>query len=344
MASTLEEPTFWEVAADAFASDALELTILPTEQCNLRCTYCYESFELGRMSPEVVASVKNLVQARIPDLRRITLDWFGGEPLLALDVIEEISGFVQDSSAERDIEYEGSITTNGVLLTGDYAGRLSRVGVRHLHVSLDGPEEIHNRTRRLRSGRETFARIMKNLREIRDSDVETRVDLRVHVTHQNAAALPQFADELVEQFLHDERFTVYFFPIVDLGGPNQGDFDVLDARRAAALVRDLSARVAPAQTGRRAKKKGCESAYVCYAAKPNAWVVRSNGRLARCTVGLEDELNDLGRILPDGRLEVRSDLLTPWLRGWKDGDRLALHCPYEDLRSDVQSGTVASRR
>jgi len=288
----LEGSEYWKAASDAFASDALELTILPTEQCNLRCTYCYEAFEIGRMEDEVVAAVKNLIANRIPELRRLSVDWFGGEPLLAMDVIEEISGLAQQlSEVYPELEYKSSITTNGVLLTSEYAQRLSAIGVRHLHVSLDGPDGIHDLTRRLRGGRGTFARIQQNLLAIRDSETDTRIDLRVHVTPANVDCLDAFTEELIDTFLTDERFTAYFFPIVDLGGPNQGAFPVLSPADAAVVVRRLTRRVAEAQAHRAAKVKGCDSGYVCYAAKPNAWVIRANGRLARCTVGLEDPQN-----------------------------------------------------
>lgn len=110
------------------------------------------------------------------------------------------------------------------------------------------------------------------------------------------------------------------------------------------IVRRLTKRVAEAQAHREAKVKGCDSGYVCYAAKPNAWVIRANGRLARCTVGLEDPQNDVGSILPDGSLDVQADRVRPWLRGWADGDAMSLHCPYEDMRGDVQRGLVISRR
>ncbi len=341
----LEGPEYWKAASDAFASDALELTILPTEQCNLRCTYCYEAFELGHMETGVVTAIKRLIAHRAPELRTLSVDWFGGEPLLAMDVIEQVSGLAQEmADARPELEYKSSITTNGVLLTSEYAQRLSAVGVRHLHVSLDGPDGIHDRTRMLRGGRGTFRRIEQNLLAIRDSDIDTRIDLRVHVTPANVGSLDAFTEQLVETFLGDERFTAYFFPIVDLGGPNQGAFPVLSPAEAAQTVRRLTRRVAEVQAQRTAKVKGCDSAYVCYAAKPNAWVIRANGRLARCTVGLEDPQNDVGEILPDGSLSVQSDRVRPWLRGWADGDVLSLHCPYEDMRGDVQRGLVISRR
>ncbi|WP_165759419.1 radical SAM protein [Mycobacterium decipiens] len=336
---------YWTAAADAFAADALELTLLPTEQCNLRCTYCYETFAVGRMEDWVVAAVKELIARRVPELRRLTLDWFGGEPLLAIDIIEEISGLAQIlSHANPLVEYRSSITTNGVLLTADYARRLSAVGVDHLHVSLDGPAPSHDLTRKLRGGRGTFERIQTNLYEIRASDVDTHIDLRVHVTPANVDVLDEFTTHLIETFLDDERFSAYFFPIVDLGGPNQGDFSVLRPSEASAVVQRLSVRVAEVQRRKPKKGKGCDSSYVCYAAKPNAWVVRADGRLAKCTVGFEDERNNVGRILPDGSFEVRSDDVRPWLRGWSNGDMLSLHCPYEEMRDDVQNGLVTSRR
>ena len=48
------------------ASNLLHLILMPTEQCNFRCTYCYEDFAHDRMSPRVVAGIKRLLTD--PDL------------------------------------------------------------------------------------------------------------------------------------------------------------------------------------------------------------------------------------------------------------------------------------
>lgn len=351
---TLSPVTFWKSAAEAFASDTLELTILPTEKCNLRCTYCYEKFELGKMTPEVVDSVQQLLTRRAPELRRLKIGWFGGEPLLAIDVIEAIGAHARQLAAEHPaFEYSGSATSNGVLMSLEVAQRLVQAGVNHVHVSLDGPAAAHDLTRTGGNGRGTFADLQRNLLVLRDSDVDLVADLRVHVTPLNADLLDAFTEQLIDTFLPDDRFNVYFFPIVDLGGPQQGHFGVLRKDEAARIVHDLTERVQLALAGlpprrsarRRAAeiKTSCESPYVCYAAKPNAWVIRSNGRLAKCTVGFEDPRNDVGRLTREGRFDLHANRLQPWMRGWASGDQLSLHCPYEGLREDVRIGLVESR-
>ncbi|HVR98040.1 MAG TPA: radical SAM protein, partial [Thermoanaerobaculia bacterium] len=75
---------------------ALELIILPTEKCNFRCTYCYEDFAVGRMKPVIVESVKELIRRRAGDLDTLCLSWFGGEPLLARDIVLDVSTFAAE--------------------------------------------------------------------------------------------------------------------------------------------------------------------------------------------------------------------------------------------------------
>jgi uncharacterized protein len=336
----IDRASFWESASLAFANDSLELTLLPTEQCNLRCTYCYERFELGRMSDQVVASVKELLRRRAPELRKLNIDWFGGEPLLAVDVIEDIGGFAKGlARGDPFLDFTSSITTNGIRLTPEVARRIEAVNVRNMHVSLDGPAEAHDITRKSRGGSGTFAKIEKNLRGIRSTPMDVRIQLRIHVTAANITLLDDFVDWLSETFLCDPRFSLYFFPIVDLGGPNRGGFPILDHAQAAAAVQRLTERVRrPVAAGEPATANaGCKSHYVCYAAKANAWVIRSDGRLAKCTVAFDDERNHVGQLLPDGSLQLRKPELDVWMRGWTTGDEMSLHCPNEGLRRDAQA-------
>ena len=69
----------------------LHLIILPTEQSNFRCKYCYEDFKIGNMSKEKQDAIILFLRKNIKNYTAISLDWFGGEPLLAMDAIEYIS-------------------------------------------------------------------------------------------------------------------------------------------------------------------------------------------------------------------------------------------------------------
>nr|WP_223812004.1 hypothetical protein [Geobacillus sp. 46C-IIa] len=67
-------------------TDVMPLVILSTEACNFRCVYCYQDFLRGQMKREVIDGLKRFLAETIPRLTHLTVSWFGGEPLLALDV------------------------------------------------------------------------------------------------------------------------------------------------------------------------------------------------------------------------------------------------------------------
>ncbi|OBS07518.1 hypothetical protein BAX55_02700 [Acinetobacter baumannii] len=80
---------------------SFELILYPTEQCNFRCSYCYENFEIGRMLPEVVESVKNLIDNRLDVVDHLHLSWFGGEPLIAKDILLDIANYAFNESQKK---------------------------------------------------------------------------------------------------------------------------------------------------------------------------------------------------------------------------------------------------
>lgn len=326
MTATGHEITASEISA-AFSPEALELTLMPTEQCNFRCTYCYEDFAIGRMSPEVVAGLRRFLELRIPTLSRLSVNWFGGEPLLARDTVLTISELVGDLTAQHGVSCQVSATTNGYLLDEGLAQRLVAVGVRTYEISLDGPPAQHDLTRVTRGGLGTFARITENLDRLRDSDLDVTVILRLHITPANVAGYPSFLAELRSRYLCDPRFRLLFFPVEHLGGPLDDSFEILDHDTAIAVIRDLSALVNRPQP----QTALFGPTYICYAAKPNSLIIRADGRLAKCTVALSDPRNDIGRLNSDGTVDIDGDAHLPWLSGWWRRDRDALRCPLDSL-------------
>ena len=71
--------------------NTLRLIILPTEKCNFCCKYCYETFDKGKMSLEIQDSLIKFVKKNITKFSSMEVRWSGGEPLEALDVVENLS-------------------------------------------------------------------------------------------------------------------------------------------------------------------------------------------------------------------------------------------------------------
>jgi len=178
-------PQLDQAVADAFDTKALELILLPTEKCQLRCTYCYEDFALGKMPADIVVGIKRLVAMRMPDLRRFRLSWFGGEPLLARGIVLDVSHHCRMLAAEHGVAFHGSMTTNGMLLDQKMLRSLNEAGVNDFQITLDGAPQFHNRTRITLHGGPTFQRIWDNLLAIRESELKLTVVLRLHMSPSN---------------------------------------------------------------------------------------------------------------------------------------------------------------
>src|ERR1700687_1311065 len=311
--------------AASFFNGNLHLSLLPTEQCNFRCTYCYEDFSIGRMTAEVRQGVKRLIDRRLDGLRSLSVSWFGGEPLLARDIITDISDHIVRSSVARpELDYAGDITTNGYLLDHAAVERLAELGIRSYQISLDGPRELHDRTRLRANRKGSFDRIWGNLLAIRDGCAQVRVVLRIHLTPGNIPAMPDFLAQIRDTFLRDKRFPLLLKPIESMGGLNGDTISVIPADERPRILAALQAIVLDEGDSDRLFS-GDE---ICYAARANSLVVRADGRIGKCTVALTDPVNTIGRLLPNGVLQIDNDVLGAWLRGWENGDRAFLACPY----------------
>jgi uncharacterized protein len=307
-------------------NDVLHLIILPTEYCNFRCTYCYEDFLVGAMATPTIEGIKRLIDRRIEGLGALTVSWFGGEPLLARSVIEDISQhIVKLATARPELYYHGDMTTNGYFLDVPLVDRLVGLGIRHFQVSLDGPEPVHDRTRIRADGSGSFRRIWANLIAIRESTASVSILLRVHLTPENLPVMPKFLAEIRETFLADQRFRVLLKPIERLGGPNDDSMAIVPAEDRTTIMAELEAILLQ---GARDLSPMYPAPEICYASRPNSFVVRSNGMVGKCTVGLTDPANNIGHLSAEGLLEIDNARLRPWLRGWDTLDSQVLGCPY----------------
>jgi uncharacterized protein len=297
-----------------YRTDALELILMASEDCNFRCTYCYEDFTRGTMLPEVRESIKNLVRKRIGKLNHLNVNWFGGEPLYGWEAVEDLAPFFVATADENEVPFSASMTTNGYLLTPDIADRLFAWRVRHFQITLDGLPEHHDQSRQGRDGSPTFERIFSNLKALSRRSDSFHVVLRVNFDHTNSGGLPEFVEMVSNELREDSRFTLSLKAVGKWGGANDAQLDVCGGDDAARLKRDLMA-----QARRQGLRLGTlrDTArmgnQVCYAARPYNFLIGATGKVMKCTIALDkDDRNVVGRLSSAGDLELDDDRMALW--------------------------------
>lgn len=86
----------------------------------------------------------------------LILNWFGGEPTEAMDVIENLSVKLIDVCKKNKKAYNAGITTNGYNLTYEIFKKLKKLHVTEYQVTIDGLASIHNAQRVMADGAPTF--------------------------------------------------------------------------------------------------------------------------------------------------------------------------------------------
>ena len=321
----------------AFSNKHLELIILPTEKCNFRCVYCYEDFAIGKMKPSVVNGVKNFLANRMPNLDSLAISWFGGEPLLAKDVVLDIARYAKRLSDVHGVKYRGGFTTNASLLTTDLIKQFSDANHLDYQITLDGDRDTHNTTRVLANGKGTFDQIWTNLLNAARTDVAFQIKLRIHITPYNEVAVEKLLRDVEKCLGADERFSIFFHQVSNLGGPNAEKIESLSKARYGAIVERLKQSSSIFSKRVSSESDLSSNGYICYAAKPNSFLIRSNGRVGKCTVALDDERNDIGTITDDGRLIIENKKLRVWMNGFETIDPARLGCPLSMLSAPRES-------
>lgn len=144
-------------------------------RCNLDCDYCYvyhHADQSWRKMPKLLsedhqdAFVQRLAEyAELVELKRATVIFHGGEPLLAgADYLVKFTRKIR--SAVSRLEMDFGVQTNGLLLTEE---ALDKLEVENIAVSLsvDGPREAHDLHRTTRKGRSSFDRVMGALERLK---------------------------------------------------------------------------------------------------------------------------------------------------------------------------------
>lgn len=176
--------------------DVRTYTVLTTTACNARCPYCYEKdYARATMDRRTAEAVADYIEGDAAG-KKVSLRWFGGEPLCNTMPIDLVSERLRTAN----FAYSSHIATNGYLISGEIVERAVDLWhLRRAQITLDGTEEAYNRCKGYVNAQGSpFRQVLANIDTLLDAGV--KVDIRLNLSEENGDDLLELVNLLGRRF------------------------------------------------------------------------------------------------------------------------------------------------
>ena len=286
--------------------------ILTTTDCNARCSYCYElGMKRENMSLETAAALVEYIKKKSGG-KKVTLSWFGGEPLLNAEVIDHICTEINRSG----IEYSSVMISNGYLFTPEMVGRaVNKWNLKNIQITLDGTGDNYNRIKSYTAAEDDpYQRVMNNIESLTRSGIH--VNIRLNVSLDNYDDICHLADELAKRFAGNGHLSVYASGLFQDMGDEADDNKRKDLFKKIGIITEHLHKKGLAQKSRKSLKLRVRS---CMADGDSHRGINPLGMLMKCEHHIFDKLT--GDIFSE-----KEDVNV--LEEWKQ------RMPYDDICND----------
>ncbi len=276
-----------------FSKNHLSLTIAPTMACNFKCVYCYEGSKVKNvtMTPEVIDGVINFIKKS--ECKSLSISWYGGEPLCDWDKILDFNKRIEELKLKS---FSQDIVTNGSLLDEEKINFIFDKKFTNMQITLDGSEELHNKSRPMKNGENSFQAVMSKLdllyKIYKEKKEKIPVSIRVNISEKNADGYYELYKDLNSKY----EDLLYVYPaFVTKSGENDCHASAcLTFEKEAEFILNLS------------KEKGILTNKLfpaknkligCGAQMMNNYVISPDGDLHKCWEDISDKSKVVGNVL-----------------------------------------------
>ncbi|MCB1656616.1 MAG: radical SAM protein [Pseudomonadales bacterium] len=318
------------------SDDYLHLIVLPVDQaCNFSCVYCYEDHsQKTRMTSKHISAISNLVLSKNPKVLRV--EYFGGEPLLNHKFIYDLNKTLQELSQKFGFFFHASATTNGSLLTTDLLNKFHESGLKQYQITVDGLPDDHNKLRISNNGKPTFDSVWAALVRISEAKNLTDLEVLLRINFNEKTSTPEKRHDFIlrvkELFSSDPRVSILPRQIGDYSSLNnnpKSESDYLCSQSlSSSLKNEYDFEIVA--TG---LKLGDFSTWLggggsaCYAGRPNSLVIFPDMKIRKCTVAINNPLNDVGVLEWSGDLHLNENW-SKWTKPALFGKDECFSCHY----------------
>lgn len=192
-------------AMDRSSRGVKTYTILPTTACNARCVYCYEQgMKVATMSEATADKVIDfIIKTKRSD--EITLCWFGGEPLVAANIINRICTGLN----ENGVSFKSRIVTNASLFTPEVLDTaVNDWHLKRAQVSVDGSKADYEARKLFCSPKiHNYEYLLKTIGIMLDAGLE--VTLRCNFDQGNIEGMYSFWEDINNLYGASDKLRVY---------------------------------------------------------------------------------------------------------------------------------------
>ena len=284
------------------------LTINPTLDCNLKCWYCSVDYagtkhNKEKMSDETVAALNNHLQSLAIQQKAnsISLDWFGGEPMLYYDeVVSKVSSFAKKITSEHNVFFRQQMTTNATLFNEDRIRQMKDWEFNSFQIPMDGNEKRHNQIKFYKDKQGTYRKIVDNINLLTEIIPNVHLIVRVNYDKQTLKDIKDILPDFTEK---SRKIMLVDFQRVWQVECTDKERELL--KEAKEYFRQEGIR--SEFWAYRPNRYHC-----CYADNYHYYAVNYNGKVFKCTARDYDDDKVIGHLQTSGKIEWNDELLSKY--------------------------------
>lgn len=134
-----------------------------TDNCNLKCRYCYETKKRSKFMDTKTAndSVDYLIRhAKKYSFDKLHINYHGGEPLINFELMRYLTRRFKKACHKNNLQFGFMFTTNGTIFNDDIE-KFLEFERPCVTISIDGAEETHDSQRKFKNGKGSFDKAIK---------------------------------------------------------------------------------------------------------------------------------------------------------------------------------------
>ncbi len=193
----------------AFDSNPTQLSyvIAPTMACNYNCEYCFETKRENYICQNhTIAHIVSFIKSQVDSdkcIKHVHIQWFGGEPLLAFDVIEHISTELIRFCNDKSIKFSATITTNGYYLDKYKIDKLYSFNVNNIQITLDGLADTYAISKGCK--KDCFDTVLANIKKCNNI---VPVVIRLNVSKRNTGEIQRLISYILTNIAPNVKFHI----------------------------------------------------------------------------------------------------------------------------------------